>query len=216
MILSILFSSPLMFFAWITAILIAISVHECAHAFVADRLGDPTAKYAGRVTLNPLAHLDLFGTILLLIVGFGWGKPVPVNPYNLKNVKRDGALISLAGPGANFITAAVFSLALRFFLGPLAPQNMLIQLFAVIIFLNLALMIFNLIPIPPLDGSKILFAFLPSRYEHIRISLERTGPMLLFFLIIMDGVLGTGIFSRILFGGINFFTTILMPGISII
>jgi len=205
-----------MFFAWIIAILIAISVHECAHAFVADRLGDPTAKYAGRMTLNPLAHLDLFGTILLLLVGFGWGKPVPINPYNFKNVKRDEALVSLAGPGANFITAVIFSLALRVFLNPLGPQNMLIQLFAVIIFLNLVLMIFNLIPIPPLDGSKILFAFLPSRYEHIRISLERIGPMLLFFLIIMDSLLGTGVFSKILFWGINLFTSILMPGISII
>lgn len=138
----------------IIIILIAVSVHEFAHAWAADRLGDPTAKLEGRLTLNPLAHLDPIGTITLILFGFGWGKPVPVDSYNLKNPRRDEALISLAGPMSNLILAIIIGLASNFITIPL---NLNYSLLAI----NFGLAYFNLIPFSPLDGSKVLLALLP-------------------------------------------------------
>jgi Zn-dependent protease len=142
---------------------VAISVHEAAHAFVAFKLGDPTAKHQGRLTLNPLAHLDWVGTAMLFAAGFGWGKPVPVNPYHFKNPVKDQALVSLAGPISNFLAALVFSVPLNYF-GMSMPLWLATGLLA-IVDLNIILGIFNLLPFPPLDGSKIFAVFVPKKYH---------------------------------------------------
>ncbi len=180
MIIQYLFSDPFIFFAWAVAFLIGLTIHEFSHALVAYKLGDPTAKYAGRITLNPLAHLDLFGTILLFVVGFGWGKPVPFNPHNLRDQKYGPLLIAIAGPLSNLVIAFVFGLALRFFVAYEMAFG-LILLFSVIVFLNIILAVFNLLPIPPLDGSKILFAILPDSMNDLKITLERYGLFILIF-----------------------------------
>ena len=183
---------PLILIIQIAILLMAVVIHEVSHGAMANYLGDPTAKYAGRLTLNPIKHLDLWGSFLIPLflfivqspVLFGWAKPVPYNPYNLRNKRWGPALVAAAGPGANLIVALVFGLALRF--APLANsiylQN-LAQIFIIIVVLNLLLAVFNLIPIPPLDGSKILFAALPYKYQHIVASMERYGLILLVFFI---------------------------------
>lgn len=155
-----LLNSPLLFLIWFVSLLLAIDIHEFSHALVADRLGDPTPRMNGRLSLNPLAHLDPLGTLALLLVHFGWGKPVPIDPYNLRNPRRDSALISLAGPGSNLIFIALLGLVLRI---PFVYQYLhgLILLLYPLITLNVSLALFNLLPIPPLDGSKILLGFLP-------------------------------------------------------
>ncbi len=172
--------------AWIVAITIALTVHEFAHAKVADMAGDPTARDQGRVSLNPLDHYDPIGTTMILLLGFGWGKPVPVNPANFGHPRRDEALVSVAGPGSNIITAALFAVPLRFgFAGDYALAINLIVL------LNLFLAFFNLIPIFPLDGSHILQAILP--YEKARsyaIFMSRYG-MILLLVLVFTGMLGT-------------------------
>ncbi len=180
MIIQYLFSDPFFFFAWAVAFLIGLTIHEFSHALVAYKLGDSTAKYAGRITLNPLAHLDLFGTILLFVVGFGWGKPVPFNPYNLRDQKYGPLLIAIAGPLSNLVIALIFGLALRFFVAYEMAFG-LILLFSVIVFLNIILAVFNLLPIPPLDGSKILFALLPDSMNDLKMTLERYGLFILIF-----------------------------------
>jgi Zn-dependent protease len=155
-------------------------IHEYMHGWMADQLGDPTAKQAGRLTLNPLPHLDLFGSFLLPLllvlsnvgIVFGWAKPVPFNPYNLRDKQFGPAKVAIAGPLGNLITAVFFGLLLRF----LPMQNeMLITLLALIVQINLVLMIFNLVPIPPLDGSKVLAAFLPYEMQMKFFSLEKYG-----------------------------------------
>lgn len=159
--ISTLLTNPANFLIWVLALIIAITVHEFAHAWAAVRLGDPTPKLQGRLTLNPLAHLDPLGTLMLLLVRFGWGKPVQFDPYNLQNPRRDSALISLAGPGSNLITAFVFAIFLHLVNTPFSPLNFLSNIFIPIIFLNIVLAIFNLLPIHPLDGGKILVGILP-------------------------------------------------------
>ncbi len=141
------------------ALLLAISIHEFAHAWVADHIGDPTARLQGRLTLNPLAHLDLVGTLFLVIVGFGWGKPVPVDDYNLPHPKKDMALIALAGPVSNLLTGGIAALILR--LLPLNLPEPIVHGFLFFISLSLILAFFNLIPLYPLDGSRILMSLLP-------------------------------------------------------
>ena len=165
--------------AFITAILLAITVHEFAHAWMADRLGDPTAKLNGRLTMNPLAHLDPIGTIFLFLVGFGWGKPVPINDNNLKNPKIDEVKISLAGPASNLIIAIILGLIIRII--PLGTE--IINFLVYIILINLVLMTFNLLPIPPLDGSHILRLFLS---ENSYKSYSRLGIIILFIFILMN------------------------------
>jgi Zn-dependent protease len=176
--------------------LFSVVIHEVSHGAVAFKLGDSTAKYAGRLTLNPLKHLELFGSIILPLVliimakiagggfVFGWAKPVPYNPYNLKNQKWGPALVAAAGPGANLIVALIFGISLRFL--PITSSVYIYNLayiFSIIVWINILLAIFNLVPIPPLDGSKILFAALPYRYENIRVNLERYGFFVLIFFI---------------------------------
>ena len=166
------------------AIVIVIAVHEFSHALVAFWLGDQTAAQQGRLTLNPLAHLDPAGTIMLLVVGFGWGKPVPFNPYNLKYQKWGPTMIALAGPVSNFIWAIIFALVFKFSLGWLEPESLALQFLLYLIFFNVILGIFNLIPIPPLDGSKALFAILPLKYEKLAFWLQRNGSFLLIGLLL--------------------------------
>ena len=178
-----------MFFAWAAGLVIAISIHEFAHAFTANYLGDSTAKLEGRLTLNPLSHLDLWGTLLLLVVGFGWGKPVPFNPYNLKNQKFGPALISIAGPFSNLILVIVFGLILKYIypmLG-LGYENALFYFLYTLIMINAILMVFNLLPIPPLDGSKLLFAILPDSMNNVKVLMERYGFILLLALVFFSG-----------------------------
>ncbi len=162
-------------------------VHEYAHGWTADQLGDPTARHAGRLTLNPLAHIDLFGTIfmpiiLLLFSGgsfmFAYAKPVPYNPYNLKNQKRDSALVAAAGPLSNLLVALVCAFVAKH----LASGSFAFVL-SIIVYANILLAIFNLVPIPPLDGSKVLYALLPASAWRWKENLERYGSIILIIFI---------------------------------
>jgi Zn-dependent protease len=151
-----LLNNPILFIGFIIGILSAITIHEAAHAWTAYKLGDPTAKIEGRVTLNPFAHLDFLGTIMLLFFGFGWGKPVPINERNFKS-RFDEVKVSLAGVVCNFILAVLIAIVIR-----LVPMpEYLAMVLIIIIQINITIMIFNLLPIPPLDGSSLLKALLP-------------------------------------------------------
>ncbi len=161
-------------------LVMSVVVHEVSHGFMASYLGDPTARLQGRLSLNPLKHIDPIGSVVVPLllyftsagVMFGWAKPVPVNPYNLRG-KYGDALVSLAGPLSNLCLAFVFGLLVRFGGRVLSESFMHIAILAVAI--NIVLAIFNLVPIPPLDGSKILFSFLPYHLQNMRESLERYG-----------------------------------------
>ncbi|HBC94076.1 MAG TPA: site-2 protease family protein [Pelotomaculum sp.] len=163
------------------AIIIGLTFHEYAHGWVAKRLGDRTAEAHGRLTINPVAHLDPVGFILLLLAGFGWAKPVPVNPYNLRgDIKQGMLLVSLAGPATNFFLAVASAVALGLFGSMQIPYFNIIMQYMIVI--NVVLAIFNLIPIPPLDGSKILAGLLPGRQDWLD-QLEAYGPILLIVLV---------------------------------
>jgi len=158
-------------------VLIAITIHEFAHAWMADRLGDPTARLAGRLTLNPLAHLDPLGTLALFLFRVGWGKPVPIDQYNLRNPKRDSALIALSGPVSNIILAIIISVLYRFI--RFLPLTIIYPFLAI----NLSLAFFNLLPIQPLDGSKIIVGFLPlEKAQETEDFLSRYSLIILLFL----------------------------------
>jgi Zn-dependent protease len=171
---------------WVLVLMFSVILHEVAHGYMANFLGDPTAKLQGRLTLNPLSHIDPLGTVilptLLLMSGssilIGYAKPVPYNPYNLRG-KYGEALVAAAGPGTNILLALVFGLSIRFFGQAIDPD--LVNAFVVITSINIFLAIFNLIPIPPLDGSKVLSILLPGAlgrgYESIRMSFERLGVL---------------------------------------
>lgn len=202
-------SSELEIVAFIIGLAIAIILHEVAHGYVAMLLGDPTAKYAGRLTLNPLKHIDMWGTIivpLLLILSqigpvFGWAKPVPVNYYNLRHGKWGPVIVALAGPVTNFLLIAIFGIAARF----VSPETGIPYLFVAIATVNAFLMLFNLIPLPPLDGSKILYLFLDRRPDIIRM-LEQYSFFILFAILILGG----GLLSQVVFqpaiGLVEFFS----------
>jgi len=162
----------------------SVVVHEVCHGYAAYALGDKTASYQGRLTLNPLYHLDLFGSILLPLLlvitkaGFiiGWAKPVPYNVYNLRNQRWGEALVAAAGPASNFLIAFVFGLVIRF--GSETLPTSFLELSFTLVLINVVLACFNLVPIPPLDGSKILFAFLPNRLGALRETFEQYGLFL--------------------------------------
>lgn len=170
----------------ILILLFSVVIHEVAHGYMAEQLGDNTARLAGRLTLNPLKHLDPVGSFLvpgiLALAGgviFGWAKPVPYNPNNLRNMRRDEALVAAAGPLSNIAIAVAFALLFRF--------GFAVPLFLPIIGVNLALAVFNLLPIPPLDGSKVLFALLPRRQSFLQFqnALERQGFLILLLVIFL-------------------------------
>ena len=181
-------------------LLFSVVIHEVSHGVVADRLGDHTARYAGRLTLNPLPHLDLFGSILMPLFlwiatqgqfVFGAAKPVPVNFFNLREPKRDMVLVSLAVPGANFFLALAFALPLRLGLLPIDSYGSSLLLY--VMWINLMLGIFNILPIPPLDGSKVFSGLLTDRYLTTLFVWERYG-FLLIFLLLFTGLLAVIIF----------------------
>jgi len=171
---------------------LSIMLHEIAHGSMALHLGDPTAKYAGRLTLNPLKHIDIFGTIilplLLIVTGspfvVGWAKPVPINPFNLRDPKWGMLKVAIAGPSMNFLVAIIFGLVIRFIA---LPETMSV-LFSIIVLYNFAWGIFNLIPIPPFDGSHILFTFLPDRFNQLKFFLHQYGIFILIFILFIGGL----------------------------
>jgi Zn-dependent protease len=173
----------------IAILIMSVVIHEVAHGYAAALQGDPTAKLEGRLTLNPVKHLDPFGSILLPIVtfltagfAFGWAKPVPYNPYNLRNQRWGELIVAIAGPLSNILLALIFGLLMRFF-GHSLPDSAF-QLIGYIVVINLGLAIFNLVPIPPLDGSKVLYAFLPFRFSEFHQNLERYSFIAIIFFII--------------------------------
>lgn len=207
----------------IIAFALTITVHEMAHAWTADRLGDPTARLAGRLSLNPLVHYDPVGSTLLIVTlilstlpnsvifPFGWAKPVPIDPYNLKNPQKDSAFISLAGPLSNLIVAVILSAVARFFVG-----GSFYVLFYYAVVLNIALAVFNLVPIHPLDGGKVLVGIMePKDARKMDIFLNRYGLFLLLFLI-FPTVHGNSLISYIITPIMNFLIHLLLPGAAMI
>lgn len=200
-----------MIIVWIIAFAVTITIHEAAHAWMADRLGDPTARALGRLTLNPISHYDPVGTTLLLalvvlrsigvpVIPFGWAKPVPIDPYNLRNGRKDVAMVSLAGPFSNLVLATILSLVIR------ATQTELIfNLLFPVILLNISLAVFNLIPIHPLDGGKIIAGLMSeSDASKFDLLMDRFGTFLLFMMIFP------------VFGGVSLIGQIIDPAIGLI
>lgn len=175
----------------VIVLILSATIHEYMHGFAANQLGDPTAKNMGRLTLNPIKHLDLFGSILLplslVLIGspflFGWAKPMPYNPNNLSDRKYGDAKVAVAGPLANLFMAVVFSILIRF----LNPASMFFYLVSEIVIINLILMVFNLVPIPPLDGSKILAVFLPDKWRNKLLYMDTRLSMVLVFAFVFFG-----------------------------
>ena len=197
--------------------LIALTFHEFCHGWVSTKLGDPTPRIQGRLTFNPLAHLDLFGTILMVLTGFGWAKPVEVDPMYYKDKKKGMALVGLAGPLANLILAVLGTIiwilpyAILNALGVDMPIwiHSIIEIFmSRFVIRNLCFMVFNLIPIPPLDGSKILGVFLNNRAYYTMLTYERYSMIIIMFLSL------TGMLGGVIGGGVSFFFNLIFGGIS--
>jgi Zn-dependent protease len=199
---------PQMIF-FIVILIFSVIIHEISHGYVAEMLGDPTARMAGRLTLNPVPHIDPLGSIILPILlimsgtgfVFGWAKPVPYNPYNLKDQKWGPALVAAAGPLSNIFIATIFGLALRFS-ETLMLSTAFVQIFYIIVLLNIVLAVFNMIPVPPLDGSKVLFATLPYKYYHYLESLEKYG-----FIVLLAIVFFGWQFIQPIIGGVFYLIT---------
>jgi len=185
------------FLFFIIGILIALTIHEASHALVAYWLGDPTAKKAGRLTLNPFKHLDLWGSILFLIANIGWGKPVPTNPTYFKNPKRDSALVALAGPASNILLAMTLAVPFK----AMAPSNLRL-LIHITLEINVILAALNFIPIPPLDGSKILSIFVPKHiyYKYFNFIQGNLSYIIIFFfadIYLLNAIFGFSIIGSI-------------------
>jgi Zn-dependent protease len=193
-------------------LLTAFPVHEFAHAWVADRYGDTTPRANGRLTLNPLAHLDPIGSLMMIIAGFGWAKPVPINPYVLERRSRSATMwVSLAGPGSNFIMAILAAIPFRLGLvsldGVSQPTGSILPSFSWFLFIfinvNLWLMLFNLIPLFPLDGEKVLDYLLPPSAARVLESIRPYGPMLLMVLIILPSIVGFNFLGNVIQPAVN-------------
>jgi Zn-dependent protease len=170
-------------------LIFSVIIHEVSHGYMADRLGDPTPRMQGRLTLNPLAHLDPVGSIIVPIIttmfgfSFGWAKPVVYNPYNLKNKRQGEFLIAIAGPLSNLFLAVVFGLITRLSAKGATEFTPALEALSVIVLINIVLAVFNLIPLPPLDGSKLLFSILPRQYGGFRMMLEQYAPMFIIIVV---------------------------------
>jgi Zn-dependent protease len=207
-------STPLIISRVLTLI-IALTVHEFAHAFVADRFGDDTPRIMGRLTLNPLKHLDVMGSLLLIIAGFGWAKPVPVNPAKLREHSRSAFMwVSIAGPAANLLLACLAAIPLRFNLIPTLPASTIlpsISSFLVTFFvINLVLMVFNLLPLPPLDGEKILEFLLPESWASQYAKIKPFGPILLLVVVFVLPRFGFDLVNLIMTPILTFFRIVLL------
>ena len=200
----------------IPPILLAITFHEYAHGWMALKFGDPTAKMLGRLSLNPLVHLDPIGTLMLFIVHFGWAKPVPVDPRYFSDPKRQMIWVALAGPIANMILAFISGILIIGFSSSNLMFNSQTAFFAnmliYILQINLAFAIFNMLPIPPLDGSKILRGLLPYRYEYISNTLEQFGPWILISLILFGMMSGFSLFWLFISPFVRFFSSLFTLG----
>ncbi|HEX03575.1 MAG TPA: site-2 protease family protein, partial [Bacteroidetes bacterium] len=181
--------------------LIGLTFHEAAHAFAAWKLGDPTAKQLGRLTLNPLKHLDLFGTLMIFIVHFGWAKPVPVNVANFRHPKRDHLIVALAGPATNFLLAAAFGMLIRIMPNPGSLSGTMIFVYQIVMYgliINIVLAVFNLLPVPPLDGSSLVHLFFPARYERQYRLFARAAGFLLLAVVVIGMLTKTSILGAII------------------
>ncbi len=196
-------------------LIFALSLHEFAHGWMANRLGDDTAAQMGRLTLNPMAHLDPLGAIALLFIGFGWAKPVPVDIRYLSNPKKDMLWISLAGPASNFFLALCSGLLLRILweMGLLSGSSNLTSVLVTSLQINLVLGLFNFLPIPPLDGSRILAGLLPDQHRDLLIKLEIYGPKVLFGIIILGMVTNISIIGIIIRPFIHLFMSLFTLGL---
>ena len=201
----------------IISFIVAITVHEAAHAWASNKLGDPTARLMGRLTFNPLKHLDIYGTVLvpllLIIIGspfvFGWAKPVMFDPYNLKNPKKDGALIALSGPLSNISLAIILSIIYHLLNNPFFPSYFVINLLVYTITINVVLAVFNLIPLHPLDGEKIFIGLLPDRDAVEAEAFMRRYGLLILFLLIFPIFGGNSPLNLVMFPIINFILKLL-------
>lgn len=193
-----LFDDPVFIITFLPVLLFSLTFHEAAHAWMSNRIGDPTARLLGRLTLNPVAHLDVFGTLMLFLSGFrfGWAKPVPVDPRNFHDPKRGMFLSAAAGPASNMILALACGLIIRVMLGiwgvgaAHGMHGAILRILSMGVVMNLSLAFFNLIPLPPLDGSKILYGLAPARWDMALYRLERIGPAVLIALIAMSFFVG--------------------------
>ena len=205
----------ILFLIAIAGFVFTIIIHEVSHGLMADYLGDPTAKLSGRLTLNPIPHIDIYGSILLPLFlvlihspfMFGWAKPVPFDPYNLKNPKKDSALIALAGPASNIIIATILAIIYRF-----VPNQVASGIIIEIIEFNVALAVFNLIPIHPLDGEKVLVGVLPYKEAQEFDSFMNRFGLILLFIFIFPIFGGVSLFSMYLYPVISFILNLLIPG----
>jgi len=210
--------APSYFISGLLTLLIAFTFHEFAHAWTATKFGDDTPRLYGRLTLNPLSHLDLLGSLMLIVAGFGWAKPVPINPSKIRRYSPSALmLVALSGPISNFLLAAVAAIPLRF--GLVRPSAALIQAFPTpyqflvyFMFTNLGLMVFNLIPLPPLDGEEIVEFFLPASWQGKWQAIKPYGPYILLVLLFLGPTLGFNVIEMVISPLVQFLGNILLGG----
>lgn len=200
---------PVGFLGFLVAITLGITVHEFMHAYAAHRLGDDTARLMGRLSLDPRAHLDLYGSLLIVLIGFGYGKPVPVNEGRLSSGRIGTALVSLAGPLTNFALAAIAAIPLRAGSAEVLGGTYE-RILALVVIFNVLLGIFNLLPIPPLDGSKVVYGLLPPRQAYVWRSYEQYGPFILLAVLFLLPYMRIDILGPIVYGPARVLITLLV------